>query len=223
MPDAITEWFDALRRGDVPAVERALAADPALALARHETGLSSVMWACYCRQQAVVAVLLARGPELDLFEAVAAGEEARARSLLAHDASLATAWSADGFTALHLAAFFSRPALAELLIALGADVAAVARNDARVQPLHSAAAAGDLAVARALLASGADPGARQAREFTPLMSAAQQGNDELAALLLEHGADPAACAGDGRAAADFADERNHHALAARLRGSSPGA
>ena len=223
MPDAITEWFAALRRGDVATVEEALAADPAVVHARHETGLSSVMWACYCRQWAVVARLLAAGPELDLFEAAAAGAEVRARTLLAGDPSLATAWSADGFTALHLAAFFSRPALADLLISLGADVQAVARNDARVQPLHSAVAAGDLAIARALLARGAQPDARQAREFTPLMAAAQLGNDALAALLLEHGADPGLCAADGRAAADFADERNHHALAARLREGSTGA
>ena len=129
MPDAITEWFAALRRGDVPAVERALAADPGIGRAGHETGLSSVTWACYCRQWAVVALLLATAPELDLFEAVAAGDEALARSLLVSDASLATAWSAD----------------------------------------------------------------------------------------------PGACAEDGRAAADFADERKHHALAARLREGSPGA
>ena len=223
MPEANTEWFAALRQADLALVERLLASDPALAAARHGSGLSSVMWACHARQWTVVARLLQAGPQLDVFEAVAAGDESRAGALLAGDPALVHAWSADGFTALHLAAWFSRAAPAELLLAAGASVRAVTRNAARMQPLHAAVAAGDLAIARLLLAHGAEPDARQARGFTPLMAAAQQGNDALVALLLEHGASPRASADDGRAAGDFADERNHHALAALLRGASPGA
>jgi ankyrin repeat protein len=223
MSGSHAEWFAALRQGDLAAIDRWLAADPALVRARHESGISSVMWACYCRQWPAVARLLAAAPGLDVFEAVAAGDEAGAGALLDLDSALALAWSEDGFTALHLAAFFSRPALARRLAAMGADAAAVARNDSRVQPLHSAAAAGDRAIAGLLLEHGADPDARQARGFTPLMAAAQLGNEELVTLLLGRGADPGLCSEDGRAAADFADERGHHALAARLRAGPPGA
>jgi uncharacterized protein len=223
MPDAVGALFDAIRSGDETAVRSHLAADPSLAGARNGLGHSAVMWACYARQAGALAALLAAGPALDVFEAVAAGAADTAEARLAAEPALARAWTCDGFTALHLAAYFSRPALAERLLALGADAVAVARNDARVQPLHSAAAAGDLTIARALLEHGADPDARQARGFTALMAAAQQGNEALARLLLGHGADPGASADDGRAAADFADERNHHALAALLRTTSPGA
>jgi uncharacterized protein len=223
MSDAVGALFDAVRRGDEADVRSRLAADPMLAVARNEQGFSAVMWACYAHQAGALAALLAAGPVLDVFEAVAAGAAEMADARLAAEPALATAWSGDGFTALHLAAYFSRPALADRLLALGADAAAVARNDSRVQPLHGAAASGDVAIARALLEHGADPDARQARGFTALMAAAQQGNEALARLLLERGADPGATADDGRAAADFADERNHHALAALLRGASSGA
>ncbi len=222
-PEAANALFAAIRAGDVPAVGAALAGEPSLASSRNAAGLSAVLWACYTRQAGALAAVLAAGPTLDVFEAAAAGASERAEALLAADPSLVAAWSGDGFAALHLAAFFGHGALALRLLALGADAAAPARNDSRVTPLHSAAAARALGIARALLAHGADPDARQAGGYTALMAAAQLDDRPLAELLLAHGADPALRADDGRAPADFADERGHHALAALLRGSAGGA
>ncbi len=218
MSDALQEWFAAVKAGDLAAVERRLAADPSLASARDADGLSSVMWACYARQERVRERLLAGRPALDLFEASAAGDADVVRRLLAQDASAARSWSPDGFTALHLAAFFGHAAIAEALLDAGADPVGPARNAMHVAPLHSAAAAGANDVARTLLARGANPNARQTQGFTALMSAAQQGNAALVEMLLADGADPASRCDDGRAAADFADQQGHHGLAARLRG-----
>ncbi|HTR98041.1 MAG TPA: ankyrin repeat domain-containing protein, partial [Candidatus Acidoferrales bacterium] len=146
----------------------------------------------------------------------AAGEEPRALALLERDASLAHAWSADGFTALHLAAFFDRPALAARLLALHADPRAEARNATRVAPLHSAAASRSLATVRALIAAGADVNARQSGGFTALMSAAQAGDAALAEALLAAGADPSLATDDGRTAASLARAAGHAGLAAKL-------
>lgn len=220
MSESQTDWFSALQRGDTAAIEQMLAADPSLRDARNPNGISPVMWTCYTRQAGARAVLLAAGATLDAFEAVAAGEEAAARARLDADPGLVHAWSADGFTLLHLAAFFAHAGLARHLLELGADPHAVARNATRVTPLHSAAAAGATEIARLLLERGADANARQVQDFTPLMSAAQQGNDALAGLLLANGADPAVRCEDGRSAADIADQGAHHALAARLRGAA---
>ena len=118
----------------------------------------------------------------------------------------------------------SRARAAVRLLALGADAGAVARNDTHVQPLHSAAAAGALDIARAAAR------ARRGRERAPgaglhradVGGAAGQRRARRAAAR-------ARCrpgwrrSDEGRAAADFADERGHHALAARLRARSPGA
>src|SRR5213078_4189277 len=130
-----------------------------------------VRQALYRGDRAEVDRLLAGDPELDVFDAAALGSTYRLTVLVREDPSLVHAYSDDGFTALHLAAFFGGPVAVDYLLQAGADPNAVARNEMQVQPLHSAAAAGevgDVEAAHLLLQAGADPNARQQGEFTPL-------------------------------------------------------
>ena len=130
--------------------------------------------------------------ELDIFEAAAVGRTARVRELLDEDPSLANAWAEDGFQPLGLASFFGHVATARLLVERGAEVNSASRNDMKVMPLHSAAAADDpearYEIAKLLLEAGAEPNARQQDDFTPLMAADQSGDERLGQLLEEHGA-----------------------------------
>jgi uncharacterized protein len=164
---------------------------------------SELLEALYRSDHDTVEATLAEQPELTIFEAAAVGDTERVRELLSLQPDALADWSPDGFTALHLAAFFGRETVAATLLERGADVSAVARNPLRVQPLHSAAAGGHTAVARLLLEHGADPNARQEGGFVPLHAAAQARNDELYELLLASGADQDAATDDGRTAADF--------------------
>ena len=70
------------------------------------------------------------------------------------------AFSDDGWTPLHLAAFFGHPKIAELLLAHAADVAARSRNANGNTPLHAALAANQKMVAGLLMAAAAS-GRRQ--------------------------------------------------------------
>jgi ankyrin repeat protein len=178
--------------------------------------VSPLLQALYEGRAADVDARLAEQPQLDVFEAAALGRSERLEELLAAEPSLAGAWSVDGFTPLHLAAFFGRLVSARLLVERGAPVDVPARNDMRVTPLHSAAAAGEKEIAELLLERGADPNARQQGGFTPIHAAAQNGDAELAALLVRHGAEPSLATDDGRTAFELAREAGHAELARRL-------
>jgi ankyrin repeat protein len=157
--------------------------------------------------------------DLDVFEAAGMGDVERLEALLSSDPSLANAWSDDGFTPLHFAAFFGHPEAAKLLAERGAALEARSTNEQfalEATPLHSAAAAGQLEVIEVLLAAGADVNAVQHGGYTPLLEAAATGRAELVETLLERGADPAARLADGRTAVDLAATGGHVQLAERL-------
>src|SRR3954453_23156550 len=127
--------------------------------------------------------------EPDVLEAAALGRLDVLRTHLEGDPEALTARTPEGFTALHLAAFFGGGAAVRMLLAAGAPADADADNDRDVRPLHSAPAAGDHDAVRALLEAGADPNVRQQGGYTPLLQAAHADDPELTGMLLEHGAD----------------------------------
>jgi uncharacterized protein len=199
--------FEAIRAGDVVRVRELVAEDPARAAARDELGLSAVLTALYHRQPEALEALLDVRPELDVLDAAATGRLDVLRAQLDSDPGALGARSPEGFTALHLAAFFGGGAAVRLLLAAGAPPDADADNPPRVRPLHSATAAGDHDAVLALLEAGADPNVRQEGGYTPLLQAAHADDPELARMLLEHGADRTLAADDGRDPAAMAGDR----------------
>ncbi len=239
-------FFDAIRAGDLAAVDRLLTAQPALAAASDAAGQSALTVAAYHGQWPIVDRIRATGPDLDRFEAAIVGDvdgvavelddaerEAEIeretvgrrdrRSADGDDGSTAPVdeRSADGFTALHLAAFFGRLEVARLLLTRGADPNAWATGGLHVQPLHSAVAGGHEQVAALLVDAGADVNAAQDGGSTPLMGAAQNGLAATVALLLARGADPRAYDQDILTAADLADRAGHPDVAAAIRTAGP--
>ncbi|MCB0959358.1 MAG: ankyrin repeat domain-containing protein [Acidimicrobiales bacterium] len=182
-----------------------MASDPGVLRAEPD-GVSIVRLACYRGRAELGARLVELGAEVDPFDAAALGDVDRLRDLLDDDPDAATAEAADGFSALHLAAWFGRPRCAELLLARGADPEQVAGNGTDLRPLHSAAAAGQTVIAHLLLDRGADIEAPQQAGVRALHSAAHRDDAAMVALLLDRGADPAAATDDGRTARDLASD-----------------
>ena len=160
----------------------------------------------------------AAGDPLDLVRAIVAGDAAAASRLLAATPVLARAQLREGAsrqspkpyfleairhyvyagdTALHLAAASYQPAIAQKLIAMGADVRAGNRRGA--QPLHYAVDGGpgaatwnpraQAATVACLIAAGADPDAVDQSGTAPLHRAVRNRCAAAVAALLDSGAD----------------------------------
>ena len=221
MSESVAEIFAAIEAGDVAALHALLVRQPAQGSARHPSGATALVFALYLRRPDLAEVVRASLPSLDFFEASATGDDARVAALLVADPASVHAWTPDGFTALHLAAFFARPLIVRRLLEAGADPSATSRNAMQVQPLHSALSARAQDVTMLLLEAGAPPDAAQQQGWTALMSAAMHGDDAMADLLLRFGASRAPVEEGGRTASDLALEKGFVQLAERLR--PPGA
>ena len=199
--------ISAVQAGDIEKVEGLLQSDASLAAARDQQGVSAIMHAYYRGRKDIADLIVNSRSDIDIFEATAAGKAERVSEILARDSDCAKSWSADGFTALHFAAFFGRPEIARDLIRHGADIAAVAKNPMKVTPLHSAAATHSGGIVRLLVENGASPNVRQEGGWTPLHEAAQIGDQEMVKILLKHGADLQARSDDGKTPADMAQAK----------------
>lgn len=208
-----SDVFKAIEAGDHKGLRKLIKNKPELAGARDDAGISALLAARYRSDMKAVEILLAAKPQLSLFEASAFGDTKRVEELLATNRSLVEVHSPDGFTPLHLAAFFNQPAVARLLLENDAPVNDVSGNAMTVMPLHSSVAAGNYEVSELLVGNGADVSAAQQGGYTPLHQAAQNGDERIVRLLLENDADVSAKLENGQAPAETASAHKHKDVA----------
>ncbi|MBF8296406.1 MAG: Ankyrin, partial [Bacteroidetes bacterium] len=162
------QLFAAIESGQTGTVRLLLSADSALVNARNASGLSAVLVATYNGKNDIAKLLIDEGARLDIFEASATGTQDRVEQLLQGDPGAVNSYSADGWTPLHLAAFFGRVNIVHLLLGRGAALNAVSHTDERVTPLHSALAnPHNAALAQVLIDAGADISVTQLQGYTP--------------------------------------------------------
>lgn len=216
VPTAPEALLAAIRAKDQLAIMRQLDEDPARATMRAAGGESLVLHAAYVGAADVVPMLL-RGRALDACEAAALGDVTALRSAIENDDDARVRRSSDGWTPLHLAAFFGRDDAVALLIDHGAPLDAHSTNATRNTPLHAAlAGVTKPAIVRRLVLAGADVEARGADNVTPLHLAASRGESALCELLIARGADPQAMMSDGTTPAALATARGFAELGAQL-------
>ncbi len=202
---------------DADGLTQALARQPDGAPPVNENGETLFLICTYRGKAKCVEVLRQRGG-LTLHEAAAAGDVARIDACLSAAPWSIQTLSGDGWTALHLAAFLGRDAALLYLLDHGADPRQWGRAFEANLAIHAACAGGRLGTdpLAKLIVATADPDVAQKSGYTPLMIAAGNGFAAAVDALLAAGADRAHRTSDGKTAADFARERGHAELAARL-------
>ena len=199
----------AIQNRDTQAARAALARDASQATDPLPGGLSPLMFALYNGAQEIAELLRAYRP-LSLHEAVALDDTpAVARHVLdAPDAI--RRHSVDGWTPLHLAAFFGQRDALLVLIGLGAPIDSISENPMQNTPMHAAIAgpAGEQ-MAPLLIGFGADVHHVGGSGITALHLAATRGFNGLTRLLMARGVDRSLKTEDDKTAADLARERGH--------------
>jgi len=168
--------FELIDASDTDGIRALFAADPAARDLRNEEGLSPLLYAAYRGRGPVFDAILEAGEPTDPWDRLIGG--------YADGLPAPEAWTPDGFTPLHLAAFVDSVPAATALLDDGADPDVLATASfARVTPLGTCAFSGALGVARVLLEHGADPHIGEAGEYTVEAEAIARGNQELARLI----------------------------------------
>lgn len=208
----MNELIDAAKAGDGARVRAILDRTPSSAAVRGEGGESALMAALYNGHRdlanEIADAQVAAGDSLDVFAAAALGRSSELEHALA-DAAAATAYSYDGWTALHLAAFFGQLDAAARLLEAGGRLAAVSRNPLANTPLHAAVAGRRADVSVFLIERGADVNATDSGGHTPLHIAAEDGQLPVVEALLSRNADPHAVDAEDKTPLSRAAARNH--------------
>lgn len=193
----MTTIHQASGAGDLEAVRRFVADDPAVVDADDEHRWRPVFHAALWRRADVVRFLIASGADLAAHDGDVLHYAAEVPNngeivglLVAHGALDPHVRPTDDLSRQLLAAVFlgDEPRVAALL---GRHPDLATRTDGRGnQPIHHAARNGETEIVRRLVEHGADVNATTARDHTVLYCAGGHGHLETVQLLLDHGADP---------------------------------
>jgi ankyrin repeat protein len=206
MASTSEDLFALIEADDIDGVRALLGEQPWLAAERDDEGVSPLLRARYRMDRALVDAVRRHVEQLNVFEAAAFGDLDRLSELIGADPELVDAMSGDGFTPLHLAAFFGQADAVRLLLARGAACDVAGTGWMTGTALHAAAAGSHASIVRMVLEAGADPNARQRHGYTPLHSAAANADLESVEALLAAGADVMARTDDGDTALTLAEK-----------------
>lgn len=202
----LDSFLEAARSGDITMMKQLLEQDRTLHNQQADNGETPLLAALYHGKMEAVEFLLSLDIHLTLHEAAAIGDDAYVSAWLDEQPELLHTYSHDGWTPLHLAAFFGGDEAIALLLERGADVNAVSRNRMENRPIHAAAAGRKNGVIHLLLEKGADPNVKQHGGWTALHQAVQNADADLVRMLLDYGADPKAANALGQTPLSMAAE-----------------
>ncbi|GAB6460548.1 ankyrin repeat domain-containing protein [Bacillus cereus] len=145
-------------------------------------------------------------------QAVISGNKEKVVEFIKTNPSAVNEFSEDGWTLLHLAAYFGQKEIASFLLESGADIHIRAKNENENTPLQAAIANKQSELVAFLIEKGSEVNVMQSGGWTGLHEAALLGNEEIIVLLLKNGANKMIEKNDGKTAYDIALEKGHEHL-----------
>ena len=192
VPEA-KELFQAIRRGEIPAMRRILDRDPKLIGTVDENGSTPLILAAYWAGPSEVKEMLVRGADPNakndsgVAALIPATDNLETSRLLVEAGADVNARTEAGDSALIVAARRAGAArVVEYLLDKGANIKASTKDGATA--LHRAAECGDVDMIRLLLEKGADINAQRKSGRVPLASAVVFGHGNAVRYLLSKGA-----------------------------------
>lgn len=182
---AIIDEFVGNAHGNFERVRELLEQYPAVLNANASWTETAIEAAAQVNRADIAQYLLAAGAPLEICTAAVLGQRERVAALLDADPGRAQATGAHGIPVLYFPTVGNHQAIAELLLARGADVNAGAGG---TTPLHGAALFDRADMATWMLEHGADPNARNSEQQTPLRVALDRDHGAVAQALRAHGA-----------------------------------
>src|SRR5712671_6358408 len=156
----VADVMTAIQTNDIDTLKSLLATQPELAGERDGNGNSPLLMSTYYGRSEMIHLILGLGVRPNIFESSAAGLTRNLEILLKDNPSLVSQKSHDGWTALHLAAFFGHQDLVRILLDAGASMLTISNNNEANLPINAAAAGRRNAVVRVLVERGCPPDAR---------------------------------------------------------------
>jgi len=204
--------FDSINKTDIPALQLLLQENPEYLAQTNSASITPLLYSLYTGKPEIATIIYATGYSFTLHECVAMNDIDRVKKLIDENPSSVNSLSPDGWTALHLAAFFGHRELVNLLLGKGATIDAPSRSSASYgnSPLQAAIAMSHYEVVKLLIERGANVNfVQQPGGLTPLHIAASRNDVNIVRLLIDNGADKQAMTDDGKKPVDIAKERNN--------------
>jgi ankyrin repeat protein len=176
---AVVEELVGNAHGNLVRVRELLDAHPAALNLRAPWNETAVEAATQMGNKPILELLIARGAPVDFFTACVLGRVEQVSAELEHDPGRANARGVHELPALYFAAIGGRKAIADLLLATGADVNGRAEAAA---PIHGAIMGGSAEMVTLLLEAGADPMLPDYEGRSARQLAERMGRSDLAGL-----------------------------------------